>query len=103
MDLVTKMVVEEEGMSDRTAEGCAEAEQAEQVEDQMVQWASQSPEQGAAGGYYYLKEEEEEETILPAQIVKRPALMNTPSLTCLTSHRPLLKTGAKMEMVEAGL
>ena len=49
MDLVKKMVVEEERMSDRTAEGCAEAEQAEQVEGQMVEWASPFLEQGAAG------------------------------------------------------
>ena len=44
-----KKMVKEEGKTDRTAEGCAEAEQAEQVEGQMVEWASPFLEQGAAG------------------------------------------------------
>ena len=61
MDLEKKMVVEKERMSDHTAEGCAEAEQAErteQVEAQMMEWATPFLEHRAAEEYYYLKEEE---------------------------------------------
>ena len=83
MDLGEKMVVEEEKMSDHTTEGCAEADQPEQPE----------------------QEEEVTRLLARAVAVKRPVLtQKTRTLTCqtrcLVCQTRCLKTTTKMEMMK---